>query len=185
MSPVTVALSFERTWKTPRCPHPAQRTGGRVGSGSAGAAGVFGGGTSPTSSCLSACTRSALSSSMLSSVSCETTSMPMARICSSMNGSSSSTTTSLSTLDAKSLTRHFGSGFVQPSFRIEYSGNISFTYWKATAEVTKPNSRFPSNTLLSCEAHAALRISSVRVCAARRWLRANMGTGIVRVMSRL
>ena len=46
-----------------------------------------------------------------------------------------------------------------------------------------PISRLPGSMRLNGLFAAALAISAVRFCAARRWPRANAGTGIVRVMS--
>ena len=103
--------------------------------------------------------------------------MPIALIWSSRNGSSSSTTRTFFTLFANFATRAFGSGFVQPSLRIWQSGNISLTYWYATAEVTMPSTLAFADTLtpfagfttlLNFERFASFSIASVRFCALRR-----------------
>ena len=118
--------------------------------------------------------------------------MPIALTCSSRNGSSSSTTRIFFTLFANFATSAFGSGFVQPSLSIWQSGNISFTYWYATALVTMPSplafaetfTPFAGlTTLLNFERLDSFSIASVRFCAFRRCWRANIGTGMFFEMS--
>ena len=129
---------------------------------------------------------------MLSSVRCSTTLIPIARICSSRNGSSSSTTSSFLTVFANFATSAFGSGLVQPSLRIRQSGKISFTYWYATALVTMPRPFAFADALtplagfttrLNFERFDSFSIAAVRFCAFRRWFGANAGAGMFRAMS--
>ena len=120
---------------------------------------------------------------MLSSVLWLCTLMPSARTWLSMNGSSSSITSTWRTVFANFFTSSAGKGFVQPSLRMVNSGNTSFTYWYVTPLVMMPTCFLPGSMRLNFECAAARAISCSRFCAARRWPRANAGTGIVCVMS--